>query len=100
MEGAEIMEVNISSSLQGLYKESKKNIDMALSFLLDSMDPVCYQKVFEGMQLKALKKNDTMVKAKLGDSVTAQLKETFDEKQISDNLINTLLWIAILFPEI
>lgn len=64
------------------------------------MDPSCYQEVLEKMRLKGLKKDDTMVRVKLGNSVITQLREAFTEKRINDNLINTLLWIAVLFPEI
>ncbi|MEE0955327.1 MAG: hypothetical protein U0L49_05845 [Eubacterium sp.] len=94
------MEANISKSLIELYKSSKKNIDRALSMFLDSMDPDCYEKTFEQIQLVSNKKEESKEKVKLGDSVTGQIKEAFGKEKINDGLIETLMWVAVLFPEI
>lgn len=40
------MDVIISNNLLGIYKESNKNLDMALMTLLDSLDPKVFQKAF------------------------------------------------------
>lgn len=94
------MEVKLSTSLCQLYKESKKNMDQALSLLLDSMDPECYMKVFEQICLVESIQDNKRTKVSLGDSVSKQIYEAFDKEAINDNLINELLWIAALFPEI
>ena len=75
-------------------------MDQALSLLLDSMDPECYTKVFEQICLVESKQDNKRTKVSLGDSVSKQIYEAFDKKAINDNLINELLWIAVLFPRI
>ena len=75
-------------------------MDQAISFLLDSMDPESYTKVFDHIRLVETLQDNKKTKVILGESVSKQLYEAFDEKAINDNLVNELLWIAVLFPEI
>ncbi len=73
---------------------------MALMTLLDSFDPNVYQKVFASILPIAPKADEEKKSIKIGDSATSQIKEAFDKQEINDELINTLLWIAVLLPEI
>lgn len=92
------METRISKELQKIYKDSHKNYDMALMRLLDSLDPEVFQRAFDIIKPISLK--GEMVTIKIGDSVTEQIKDAFECEEVSENLINLLLWIAVLFPEI
>lgn len=93
------MEANIPESLFQLYKGSHKNIDRALSMLLDSMDPECYQSAIGQMKVSSIE-TDNKIRINLGNSVSTQLQRTFPRREIDDELIITLLWVAVLFPEI
>lgn len=92
------METRISKELQKIYKDSNKNYDMALMRLLDSLDPEVFQRAFDIIKPISLK--GEMVTIKIGDSVTKQIKDAFECEEVNENLINLLLWIAVLFPEI
>ena len=92
------MEVMISSDLQRIYKESHKNYDMAVMNLLDSFDSNVYTSAFE--IITSFSCTGEHVAIKLGKSVVEQIKSAFEDKELTNELINTLLWIAVLFPEI
>ena len=92
------MEVMISSDLQRIYKESHKNYDMAVMTLLESFDPNVFPSAFE--IIDSFSCTGEHVAIKLGNSVVEQIKSAFIDKEVTNELINTLLWIDVLFPEI
>ena len=92
------MDVTISTDLHNIYKDSHKNLDMALMTLLDSLDPKAFQKAFDILNPISLT-GDT-IKIKIGDAATDQIRDTFGSKDIDNDLVNLLLWIGVLFPEI
>ena len=92
------MEVKVSVSLQQIYKESRKNYDMALMTLLDSFDQKTFKKAIDIINPISLKGKVTTVK--IGESAVNQIKDTFECEDVSAELINLLLWVAVLFPEI
>ncbi len=92
------MEVMISSDLQRIYKESHKNYDMAVMTLLDSFDPNVFPSAFE--IIDSFSCTGELVAIKLGKTAVEQIKSTFEDKEVTSGLINILLWIAVLFPEI
>ena len=92
------MEVMISSDLQRIYKESHKNYDMAVMTLLDSLDPNVFLPAFE--IINSFSCTGEHVAIKLGKTAVEQIKSTFEDKEVTSELISILLWIAVLFPEI
>ncbi len=94
------MEIKIPSFLYDLYKENHKNLDMALMTLLNSFDPKIYQKALRSILPIAAKENEDRKSVKIGATAISQIKDAFDNQEINEELINTLLWIAVLFPEI
>ena len=92
------METKVSKELQKIYKESHKNFDMAIMTLLDSFDQEVFLKAFDIINPISLK-GDT-VTIEIGDSAVKQIKDAFELKEVSDDLISLLLWTAVLFPEI
>ena len=98
MERGYEMEVMISSDLQRIYKESHKNYDMAVMTLLDSLDPNVFLPAFE--IINSFSCTGERVAIKLGKTAVEQIKSTFEDKEVTSELISILLWIAVLFPEI
>lgn len=92
------MDVNVSVELQQIYKKNHKNYDIALMTLLDSLDQETYKIAFEIINPVSLKGDVTTIK--LGNAVIEQIKDTFECKDVSNDLIHLLLWIAVLFPEV
>ena len=92
------MDVFISDDLQRIYKASHKNYDMAIMALLDSFDPNVFQPAFDIISSFSLTGDKTQIS--LGNAAVGQIKSTFSGNDITNDLINTLLWIAVLFPEI
>ena len=92
------MVVNVSVNLLNIYKENRRNYDMALMTLLDSFDNATFRSAFSAIDAFALLGQKAEIT--IGAAAVEQIKQTFECEEISDQLINELLWIAVLFPEI
>ena len=92
------MIVKVSANLLNIYKENRRNYDMALMTLLDSFDNATFQRAFSEIGTFTLLGQKTEIT--IGASATEQMKQAFQCEEISEKLINELLWIAVLLPEI
>lgn len=92
------MIVKVSANLLNIYKENRRNYDIALMTLLDSFDNATFQRAFSEIGTFTLLGQKTEIT--IGASVTEQIKQAFQCEEISEKLINELLWIAVLLPEI
>ena len=66
--------------------------------LLDSFDNATFQRAFSEIGTFTLLGQKTEIT--IGASATEQIKQAFQCEEISEKLINELLWIAVLLPEI
>ena len=92
------MIVKVSANLLNIYKENRRNYDMALMTLLDSFDNATFQRAFSEIGTFTLLGQKTEIT--IGASATEQIKQAFQCEEISEKLINELLWIAVLLTEI
>ena len=92
------MIVKVSANLLNIYKENRRNYDIALITLLDSFDNATFQRAFSEIGTFTLLGQKTEIT--IGASATEQIKQAFQYEEISEKLINELLWIAVLLPEI
>ena len=90
------MKVLISAALQRAFQENHKNLNYSLSFLLNSMDlDTCSEclKLVEEFRLAG-----DRVEVVIDEDNVKNIKSIFE---ITENsLIEQLLWVSILFPEI
>ena len=90
------MQVQVSKKLIAAFAEQCKNLNYALSFVLDSIDPnVCV----EGIKMVDVFSIDGETDCITIDAKnTKLLMQTYNE--IDTAIVERLLWIALLFPEI
>lgn len=88
----------VSKKIMTLYRSSKRNHDLALHTILNSFDPDTYETAFEiaGIEMNPCESE----KIEIGEESYRLLTESFPKNRIDNMLINQLLWIAVLFPEI
>ena len=90
------MKILISERLQNLFLLSHKNLNYSLNFLLSSIDldtcPACVKLVKEFVLL------GNRVEVEIDDSNVQAMQRIFGN--IENTLVEQLLWISILFPEI
>ena len=90
------MEVRISENLHNLFISSCKNCDYSLSFLLNSIDPnTCPECMKLVREFTLLGKE---VEIEINDNNINTIQRIFGNKE--NALIEQLLWISILLPEI
>lgn len=92
------MTFSVSTQLLEIFEGCHKNCDMALMTLLDSLDNNTYQGAFSSIDSFSLAGEKTEIT--IGVAVIKQIKQAFQYETISDQLINELLWIAVLLPEV
>ncbi len=90
------MKVSVSTTLLDLYKQSKKNYNYALAFFLNSLDlEVCSKAMVlvENFKISGDKQiieidapNVSIITSIFGDA--------------DDNVVERLMWMAIMLPEI
>ena len=90
------MQVQVSKKLIAAFAEQRKNLNYALSCVLDSIDPnVCV----EGIKMVDVFSIDGETDCITIDAKnTKLLMQTYNE--IDAAIVERLLWIALLFPEI
>ena len=90
------MKVLISEKLHNAFLSSKKNHNYSLNFLLSSIDlntcPDCMK------LLKEFELLGSRIEVEVDDSNLKLIQSIFGSTD--NNLIEQLLWISILFPEI
>lgn len=92
------MTISISSSLFQLYEQSHKNYDYCLGFLLDSIDSKCAAKAIPlAMPFSC---SDEKTQITISQSNLNQIKSVLSIEDISAEVIELLLYIAVFFPEI
>lgn len=90
------MQVQVSKKLIAAFTEQRKNPNYALSFILDSMDPYA---CVEGLKLVDVFSFNGETEAITIDTKNVKLIQlTYGE--VDAAVVEKLLWIALLFPEI
>lgn len=92
------MKVNISNDLYKIYKIQHKNIEYALNTILDTFDPDSYYKGFILLDKFCLK--GSKIEISIGEDLYKKIQDCFEDIKISEELIESLLWISVLFPEV
>lgn len=90
------MKFNICKKLNDLYKESNKNINYSLEFLLNSIDLNAVENAIK--IIEEFKLTGGTVEVVIDENNIQLLRKYFNF--IDDTLIERLLWVSILFPEI
>ena len=80
------MIVKVSANLLNIYKENRRNYDMALMTLLDSFDNATFQRAFSEIGTFTLLGQKTEIT--IVASATEQIKQAFQCEEISEKLIN------------
>ena len=92
------MQVKISKKLKDLYQRAKKSPEYSLQFVADSIDPDCCASAVALVQQFVI--SDDLCEVTISDDLIAVLKQELDLTDISDMLLEALLWVAVLFPEV
>ena len=92
------MQVRISKKLKDLYQKAKKSPGYSLQFVADSIDPDCCASAAALVQQFMI--DEELCEVTISDDLIAVLKKELDLTEISDMLLEALLWVAILFPEV
>ena len=92
------MRVKISKELKQLYDTSKKEPEYSLQFIADSMDPDCCAAAAVLVQKFSI--SDDVCEIAISDHLVEVLKQELNLGAISNMLLEALLWVAILFPEV
>jgi len=91
-----LMKFQISKSLCEAFNEGNKNYNYSLSFLLSSIELDNCSKYF-GL-IEEFKLGGDCVTVEIDDSNADIIRTSFDD--VNNALIERLLWVSILFPEI
>ena len=90
------MKVSVSNSLLDLYKQSKKNYNYALDFFLDSLDlEVCSKAMLLVENFKI--SGDKQI-IEIDASNVSLINSIFGDAD--GNVVERLMWMAIMLPEI
>lgn len=92
------MVVKINTDLIELYNNCKRDVEYSLSQLLDSIPNEYSKNVIDIFDEFTLKENST--EYEIEDCLINKIIEKFEVKNKVDKVINLLVWIAFLFPEI
>lgn len=90
------MNYQISKVLYNLYDEKVKNINYSLQQLLDSLDRGTSSEALS----KISSKNSEETVNIMIDEVNLKKINLFWKKEINNEIIEILLWIAVMFPEV
>lgn len=90
------MKLTVSTKLIDSYKANSKNPNYSLSFLLNSIDPsVCA----DGLGLvETFKLAGAAVEYEIDDKNIRVMQQLFGKAD--STMVERLLWVALLFPEI
>lgn len=91
------MKYSISNKLVNVYKNSHKNYDYALLSILGYFDSQCLDDALEIVRCINLDGDKTEIE--IGDSALSEIRNYIPEKFVKAEVIELLLWVAVLFPE-
>ena len=89
------MKFRVSNDIVTLFKITDKNINYMLDYLLSAIDPYNCKKYFQ--VLKGLDFCGEQIDVEISDTNIGYVKSLFGE--VSDKLIESLLWVSLLFQE-
>lgn len=90
------MEFKVSSEILVQYKNTKKNVNYMLDYILSSIDYKNCNKYFNIIGNITFRGDKTEVE--ISDENVKFVKDIF--KKIDDELVEILLWVALLFYEV
>ena len=90
------MQFELSEKLIRKYSESNKSPNYSLNFLLNSLEPTVCASVIKLVDVFSIQGNTTTYDV---DEKNIKIIETLF-KEFDSKLVEKLLWIALLFPEI
>lgn len=92
------MKVKISKKLKELYQRTKKSPEYSLQFVADSIDPDCCASAVAIVQQFSI--DGELCEVTISDDLIEVLKKELGLTEISNMLLEALLWVAVLFPEV
>lgn len=90
------MKFLVSDEILSVYKKTNKNIDYMLDYLLSIIDFHNCKMYFE--IIKEIKFNGSRIEIEVTDNNVKYIKNLFNK--CDNELIEKLLWISVLFPEV
>ena len=90
------MKYTISKNLLGMFSKSDKNLNYMLDYLLSAIDPHYCKDYFA--ILKKMDFDDEKVLIEISDSNIKYIKSLFGN--ITNELVERLIWISLLFQEV
>ena len=92
------MKIKVYKDIYNLYIKSHKNFDYAIDGILNSFDPECYEDALAN--ILELKLNCERVELEISENIVRKIREALNLDKVKDELIEVLVWVAVLFPEI
>ena len=92
------MKIMVSQKIKELYTKSNKNTDYALSCIINSFDPECCERALH--DVAEIKFNSEKTPIDVSERTIQEIKELLCESTITNEVVEILLWITVLFPEI
>lgn len=90
------MKYSISNEISKMYKTTGKNINYMLDYLLSSLDSRNCKKCFD--LVGKLPLNDSNIEVEINDDNIKYIKSLFGK--INNELVEKLLWVALLLQEV
>lgn len=92
------MKVLVSKVIWDAYHENGKNIDYSVQSMIGGLDPNSCVETING--IIELKIQGEKVEVELSDGIVKEIKELLQVSELRNEVIEALLWTAVLFPEI
>ncbi len=92
------MKVRISKKLSDLYGEQHKNFDYAINSALNSFDPDSFVTCFNIVNNFEL--DGEKCEIKLGNELVGRIASDLGTDNLDDKIVELLLWIGAVFPEV
>ena len=93
------MKLIINELIINEYKKAHKNFDYALDTLMNSLDPKHYLDVYNIVSEFKIKDSNYQ-EVEIGEEVIERIRNEFNKNLIDSSVIELLLWVALLFPEV
>ena len=90
------MKYTISKNLLGMFSKSDKNFNYMLDYLLSASDPHYCKDYFA--ILKKMDFDDEKIAIEISDSNIKYIKSLFGN--ITNELVERLIWVSLLFQEV
>ncbi len=92
------MKVKVSKSIDEIYKECHRNYDYAIESIINGFDPKSCEKAMAAVQ--GIRTIGDSVEVEISDDIITSIKEMMNRKDVSEDIIELLLWMGAVFPEI